>query len=289
LGAELAGDGLKLAASNIGWDAASDAAVFGMLREHGVSGIEVAPARLWQEPWRATTAEIAVERERLEREGLTVVALQALLFRQPELRLFDDEATRDRLAEYLRLIIEMAAGLGARALVFGSPQNRKVGSLPKAEADRIARRFFRRLGDYAATRNAVLCLEPNPAEYGCDYLNRLDEAVTLVQEIDSPGVRVQLDVSSLILNGEDPDAVIGPAFPWIGHVHASEPHLSGMGQHLAMHARVAAQLRRLGWTGWVSLEMRDPGGDHKLDVLGGAFGAMREVYGEGANAVPSGL
>jgi sugar phosphate isomerase/epimerase len=272
---------VKLAASNIGWDGGRDTAAYELLRRHGVTGVEVAPSRLWQQPASTTAGDIAAARRQFQQEGLTVVALQALLFGRPDLQLFGEKAGRDRMANYLEHMVNIAAGLGARALVFGSPKNRLLCGRSKAEADRIACEFFRRVGDSAASRGAALCLEPNPTEYGCDYLNRLSETVELVQRIDTPGVRVQLDVSSLILNKEDPAEVIPPALPWIGHIHCSEPFLEGVGKHLPVHARVAEVLKDLAWPDWVSLEMRASG---SLDTLEEALTRLREIYGEDAGA-----
>ena len=115
---------MRLAVSNIAWPADADAEAATMLVAHGAAGVEVAPARVCDRPWEAPADRVMAYRRFWEDRGLPIVALQALLFGRPDLVLFGDAAARRLLREQLVAIINLAAGLGAQRLVFGSPSRR---------------------------------------------------------------------------------------------------------------------------------------------------------------------
>jgi len=246
---------MKLAASNIAWEPGEDDLVAGILRERGFTGVEIAPSKRWESPIEATKKEIVDYRAYWTARGLQVVAMQALLFGRPDLQLFGAPIVRKALREYLTALIAMAHGLGAHALVFGSPKNRKRGRMPLDEATAIAVDFFRELGAVALARDCVICIEPNPPAYDCDFINTTSEAVALCDKIGSRGVRVNGDVGAIATLDEDPESVLERARGRLGHFHASEPSLApvGDGRH---QQRAAASLRRQKYDGWVSLEMR---------------------------------
>jgi sugar phosphate isomerase/epimerase len=61
----------------------------------------------------------------------------------------------------------------------------------------------------------------------------------------------------MFLAGEDLPAALRSNFDLVSHFHVSEPFLASMDAPLIDHALVAATLRELKYTGWVSLEMRE--------------------------------
>jgi sugar phosphate isomerase/epimerase len=71
---------MRLSVSNIAWPATADDAAAEVLRAYGAGGVEIAPARVCERPWEASAATVAASRAAWEDRGLTIVALQALLF-----------------------------------------------------------------------------------------------------------------------------------------------------------------------------------------------------------------
>jgi D-psicose/D-tagatose/L-ribulose 3-epimerase len=267
---------MKLAASNIAWDPSEDDEVAGVLRQHGFSGVEIAPSKRWDAPAEATPGEIADYRTAWEHRGMQVVAMQALLYGRSDLQLFGPESARRSLREYLTAIVELAHGLGARALVFGSPKNRKRGMMPLDEATSIAVEFFRELGTVAASRDCLFCIEPNPPMYDCDFINTTAEAIALCERIASPGVKVNGDVGAMTANGENPEATLSGPMSWLGHFHASEPQLAEVGDS-PMHGTASRQLRAAGWPGWVSIEMRAPA-HNRVEAIAATADRVSRIY-----------
>jgi D-psicose/D-tagatose/L-ribulose 3-epimerase len=272
---------MRLAVSCIAWPPEADAEAATILRDHGVSAVELAPARVCERPWEAPLATVAACRATWEDRGLPIVALQALLFGRGDLALFGDTATRHRLYEHLAAIIDLAAGLGARRLVFGSPKQRSRGELGAAEAEALAIPFFRELGKRAADRGVWLCIEPNPVQYGCDFVVDSRQAIRFVERVDQRGFGLHLDPGGMKLAGEPPAAVIAQACSRWKHFHASEPHLVPLGEGGVDHAAVAAALRAAGYAGHVSVEMvQGPAGTSWRDRLHAALAVATRSYGD---------
>lgn len=228
-----------------------------LLQVLGIEGIEVAPTVVWPRPLEVSRAEAAAYRRAWERRSIRVVALQAILYGRPDLQLFGAAQQRAEMLEYLRGIFRLASWLGAGPLVFGSPRNRQAGELVKEERIRIATQFFRQAGDVAAEAGVLLCLEPNPREYDCDFVQTAREARALVDAVASPGFALHLDAAAMTLAGDPPASVDTGTAP--RHFHISEPYLAPVGGVSTVdHAGYAAALCRAHYDGWCSIEMRAP-------------------------------
>jgi sugar phosphate isomerase/epimerase len=247
---------MRLAVSSIAWPAGADGEARAILRQEGAGGVELALTKVWPEPLEASPAEVAHYRGEWEACGLPVVALQALLFGKPHLTLFGSPAARRAALDYLTGIIRQAGRLGAHALVFGSPGNRKRGSLDPAVAREVAVPFFRELGEVARGQGVTLCLEPNPPEYGCDFATTAAEAALVVDAVGSAGFGLHLDTGAMTLAGVRPPA-LRTAVGRCRHFHVSTPFLAGVPGGNVAHAEFAAALREEGYTGWVSIEMSE--------------------------------
>lgn len=228
-----------------------------IMATHGVCGLEVAPTKVWPHPTEVDEGAIDSYRCSWLRRGMTFVGMQALLFGKPDLQLFRDEDARQAALNYLSGMIRLGGRLRARALVFGSPKNRTRGEMDFNTATDIAIRFFSTLGDIAEDNGVLLCIEPNPSAYGCDFIRTGAEGVELVQRIDHPAVRLHLDAAIMTMNQEDIDRTLETSVEYLAHFHISEPQLGLIGAGGTEHVRIAGRLRQLGYSNWVSIEMRD--------------------------------
>jgi sugar phosphate isomerase/epimerase len=268
----------KLAASNIAWAPAEDEAVAAVLSTAGFTGVEIAPTKRWESPIEATKRDIAEYRAVWEKRGLRVVAMQSLLFGRSDLQLFGTTVARRALREYLTSLIEMAAGLGATALVFGSPKNRQRKAVPMDEAMAVAAEFFREIGAVAMSRRCVVCIEPNPPAYECDFINTTAEAIALCEMIGSRGVRVQGDIGAILSMQEDPGSAVRLAGPLLGHFHVSEPALAEI-TNVGANEAVASALTECRYSGWVSIEMRAVSSGSRVSAMERAAASVAAVYG----------
>lgn len=260
--------------SNLAWTAEEDDAIVRDLAALGCQCLEVAPTKLWSDPTSVARTELLAYRQKVERAGLRIVALQSLLYQQPQLRLFGSPQQREETIEFLTHIFDLAQALGARALVFGSPANRRRDALEPEAAMDIATEFFRAAGDRAAEREVCLCIEPLPTSLGCDFINNVGEARQLVERVDSAGFGLHLDSSSMHLNGEVPRTTIASVLPLVKHFHISEVRYGPFGSSGVDHAAFAAALRANGYEGVTSLEILGaPAGDNRQLVADAVRGA----------------
>lgn len=269
---------MRLAVSNIAWEPREDDAVAALLRRYQVGGVEIAPTTWRERPLEASSAEVAAYRRSWEDRGLSIMSLQSLLFGHPEMQLFGDPTAREAMRDYLCRTIDLGAELGARTLVFGSPKNRRRGSMPLKDAMSIACDFLRQIGERARARGVVFCLEANPPAYDCDFITTTSEAVTLCEQVDDAGVRINADLGGMTMAGEGAAQTIRAAAPFIAHVHASEPHLAELGA-AADHRTAADALAAIDYRGWVSIEMRAAGGGGNVAAIERAVVRATRAYG----------
>ncbi len=261
--------------SNIAWQPEDDRLAYERLGELNLPAIEVAPGRIWQDLASANEDDAQREAEFMSQRGFVLGAFQALLFGKPELLVFGPDGGAACLA-WLGHLCRLAGAAGVQALVFGSPKNRRRGDLTVEQATENGADFFKRLGDLAADHGTIVCLEPNPVAYGCDFMETIDRAAAMVERVDSPGLALNVDMGELILNGADVRRAIQDYIHLAGHFHASEPNLEPFTTHPEAHATAAETLRQCGYEGLVSLEMKTPAGG--WDVVEESLRAMADVY-----------
>ena len=152
--------------------------------------------------------------------------------------------------------------------MFGCPKNR---TLAEGDDPAAVDRFFRQAGTLAARNGVVLAVEANPPVY-TNYLTRTADAFALVRRLGSPGLAVNLDLSTVLANGERLRDFIAD-LDLVSHVHISEPGLAPV-RRRPEHAELAAMLKAVGYRGFVSIEM----GRTSLDNVRRAIDEIAEVF-----------
>ncbi|CAB3889220.1 sugar phosphate isomerase/epimerase family protein [Achromobacter deleyi] len=237
---------MRLAISNIAWDVFEDPEILKLLQRFDVDAIDVAPAKYFANPMRATSTDIAAVKNWWGDRGIEITGMQALLFGTVGLNVFGTNEVQDALQEHLAAICRIGEGLGATRLVFGSPKNRDRSGLSDDQALAKAVSFFRRTGNIALQHGVIICLEPNPACYGANFMTTSAETAEVVKAVNHPAIRMQLDTGALSINGESIDPMLDRYADLIGHIHASEPDLVPLGDaetnHEVLHESIARRL-----------------------------------------------
>jgi len=271
---------MKLAVSNIAWDEPEHSQVLELLRSRSVSGIEVAPTKLWPD-WQGADRRAAERASRdFTSQGFSVPALQAILFARPDLKVFGSAEQRRQLLAHIGLVASIAGGFGAQVLVFGSPKNRDRGSLSMEQALSQAVEFFTEAGEVCAAAGVRLCIEPNPKAYACNFITGWREAEELVRRIAHPGIGLHLDTGCIHMAGDDPIEAIMQCADITAHFHISEPGLADLSAPAVDHASVGRALVDSGYRGWVSIEMRRS--EHPLQSIAEAVDKAAACYISGS-------
>lgn len=243
--------------SNLAWSNKNlDNKIALLLLKHGFKGVDIAPSIYWENTFVVSSAEIKRVKDFWKNYGIKIAAVQSLLYGHPNLIIFQDAETREKTLKHLKNMIILTAKLGATALIFGSPKNRTVGGMNKNEADSIALEFFGKLGDFAHKNGVIFCIEPNPKEYGCDFINTHEEAIRMVKKVRSPGLAINIDTSTITLNKEPIQATISKSLSYAGYMHISEPYLLPIGSGGLDNKKIATAIRKAKHVGWISFEMK---------------------------------
>lgn len=255
---------MKLAISNIAWTPDERGDVYDAMAEVGVTGLEIAPGLFFSaaaDPFLPSPDVARAALAEIEDRGLTIVSMQSLLFGVSGAGLFDGAEARANLVHGMERAITLAGRFGIPNLVFGSPGQRCVPEgLPMNQAMDQAAEVFRRLAVAAQSAGTKIAIEANPAAYGTNFLNTLNEAVDFVARVDHPAIVCILDLGAMHMNGDfaTTPARIHALLPRLNHVHVSEPNLAPAPHDAAALAPVLEALRRAAYDKSVSIEMKRP-------------------------------
>lgn len=262
-----------LSISNIAWTADKNEQVYGFMKEYGFSGLEIAPTRVFPEvPYEDLTAAGRWKDDIRRRFGFVIPSMQSIWYGRKE-KLFGTKEEREFLLDYTKKSVDFAQAIECGNLVFGCPVNR---TLPKNGDVETAVRFFREAGEYAASHQTVIAIEANPPIYNTNFINTTEEAIVLVGEVDSKGFLLNLDLGTMIENGESVE-MLKDRTHLINHIHISEPGLKPVRKR-AIHRQLADLLRTEGYERAVSIEM---GRLDDTERLCHVMEYVRNVFGEG--------
>jgi sugar phosphate isomerase/epimerase len=229
------------------------------LIEHGAEGVELAPTKVWSRPLEATAAEVRAYRDSWERRGLRIVALQALLFGQPELTLFEDTATRRMTVEYLKGMIGLGAALGAGPWSSARPGTGGWAPCPAATPRRSPSRRSASWGISPTAAASPSASSPTPRPTAATSSPSAAEGADLVERVACAGFGLHLDTAAMTLAADPVEATFARSAASWSHFHVSEPDLAPVGRGAADHRGLAGAVRRAGYAGWTSIEMKEAG------------------------------
>lgn len=241
---------MKLAISNIAWEQEKDQQVYELMKKYGFIGLEIAPTRIFPEmPYDKNDEAKAWSDKLKDKYGFTVPSMQSIWYGRQE-KIFGTAEERQILIEYTKKAIDFAEAINCGNLVFGCPRNR---NFPDGANEQSAITFFKELGDYAASKGTTIGMEANPPIYNTNYINDTISAIELIEKVDSEGFKLNLDVGTMIQNGED-ISVLENKVHLISHVHISEPYLKPI-EKRQMHSVLKDFLVNSNYHGFVSIEM----------------------------------
>ena len=253
---------VNLAISNLAWSHEDRFRVYARMKAMGFSGIEIVPGITFpmsSDPCSPTTMEVGQFKEELAEYDLRPVSMQSLLFNQPQAQLFGSQLQRAAFVEQLRKVVGLASSLEIPNVVLGSPGNRRIPpTMSPSVSDKIVDSVMRSVDDIAGDAGVLIALEPNPACYGTNFLNSIDEVVEFLDTRSHRAISLNLDTGSIIIN-HDLDSVIRrlPAFRhYVSHVHISEPGLMPAPASLSVHRAVIRSLAVGGYNKFISIEMK---------------------------------
>lgn len=236
-----------------GWPLAD---AMGFAARTGYDALEIAPftlAPLVTEVSRSHRQQI---RDQAARAGIAISGIHWVLAKTEGFHVTHPEASvRAHTLRYLHELVDFCGDLGGQTMVFGSPKQRSLlAGISRPQAIDYARQALRELTPHLEDRGVTFCLEPlAPSE--TNFINTAAEAVALVREVDSPQVRIILDVKAMSSELTPIPEIIRRSRGHFAYFHANDRNLKGPGFGDVDFTPILATLNEVGYDGYVSVEV----------------------------------
>jgi sugar phosphate isomerase/epimerase len=228
-----------------------------LARKFGYDGIEIAPFTLSDDPPRLTPAQRSEFRIVAADHGLAITSLHYLLRAPAGLSITSaDEAQRNRTIEVMRNLCTFAADLGAKILVHGSPDQRRLATDTDEDGRKRGIESFASVADAAASSGVIYCIEPLSRDQTA-FVNTIEEATDIVRQIGYPSIKTMLDCSSAALTeSESVPNLIRRWLPTgvIAHVHFNDPNRRGPGDGALDFGPILKALKDVNYQGDAAIE-----------------------------------
>lgn len=227
--------------------------------ECGYTGWEIAPFTMGGRADQLPASRRQQMADQIARAGVEVVGLHWLLAKTEGFHLTtNDETIRQRTAQYLGSLAELCRDLGGSIMVLGSPQQRNFveSEMSHAEAVKNATWVLERIIPTLEAQKVTLAIEPLGPGEG-NFLNHAADAVKIIEQLNSPWVRLHLDVKAMSTEGIAIDQLITDNAKNLAHFHANDPNRQGPGMGDVDFVPIFAALLGIKYDGWVSVEVFD--------------------------------
>jgi D-psicose/D-tagatose/L-ribulose 3-epimerase len=230
---------------------------FEFARKVGYDGLEIAPFTLGPEPHLLPAARRAELRKMADDAGSAITGLHYLMLAPAGLSITSsDSVQRARTVDVMRRLCDLAADLGARVLVHGSPAQRQLEPGKEADGRKYGMECFAAVADAARQAGVIYCIEPlAPPE--AQFVTTVEEAAGIVRSIASPAVQTMIDCSAAGRSESQPiPDLIRQWLPTslIAHIHFNDPNRRGPGEGDLTFAPILKALADAGYQGMASVE-----------------------------------
>ncbi len=143
-------------------------------------------------------------------------------------------------------------------MVLGSPQQRNFpeGEMTHQQAADNATWVLERLLPTLEAQKVTLAIEPLGPGEG-NFLNHASDAVRIIEQLQSPWVRLHLDVKAMSTEGIPINQLIVDNAGHLAHFHANDPNRQGPGMGDVDFVPIFEALLGIKYDGWVSVEVFD--------------------------------
>ncbi len=201
-------------------------------------------------------AEFRTASDRIRADGIRVAAMN--WFVPGSVKLTGPDVDPAKARDYAERALALAHGLGARAIVFGSPAARTV---PDGFSPETA---WAQLVDFCHTCADIIEKHGYAIRIGIEHLNRgetnivntLADALRMAREVNRPPIGVTLDFYHLMVEKEDVDLVL-QAKGLVAHVQLADPDgrkFPYPDADIPGFQRFFENLRTIGYDGGISIE-----------------------------------
>jgi sugar phosphate isomerase/epimerase len=236
---------MKLAVSNLAWDAQDNQEVFKLLNDLDINNVEGVLSKI--DSWDNLTKEkIQYYSDLLKDNNLGINSLQSLFFNVK----CDDISNVDVILTHFQRLIDYSKILSVNVLVFGTPSLRKKIN----EWENYLIEIFTKLDEMLEGTGIYVLIEPNSKVYGGEFFHNLSEITDFILTNKLKNIKTMIDTHNLLLEGYDPVTEIETHYPLINHIHISEEKLKPLTDH-SFHIKFSNKIKSMGYNKTVTYEL----------------------------------
>jgi sugar phosphate isomerase/epimerase len=253
---------------------------------YGTESIEIGIARLSK--YGYDFAEIVGEPEQisanqysevLSRFNMPVSSIVSIYSPERDL-VSSNPAIRANTIKYIKGNVDFAVALGAKIVTLTPTACMKIK--PEASIDKEwewAVQGAREAAQYAFDNGVRLALEPWN-RYETYLVNRLDQSIQMVDDIDNPGVGVMADTFHMSIEDKDIPAAIRKAGARLAHVHLADSNRAAPGEGFLDFGPIVQAISDVNYKGVCSFELLPAAGDIWGVLSGGKAPEFLDPYTE---------
>jgi sugar phosphate isomerase/epimerase len=228
-----------------------------LIKKLGYDGIEIAPMTLGDEPHLLPAARRKEIKRIATDAGVPITSLHYLMVAPKGLSITaKDPRVRSLTLDVMRGLVALAADLGAKLMVHGSPMQRQLEKGDEIDSEKRGIEYFAAAAGAAHAAGVTYLLEPLARDH-TGFVNSVEQAAAIVRSINSPGLRTMLDCSAAGLSESEPiPAILQKWLPsgLIAHVHFNDPNRRGPGEGNLAFGPIVAALRAGNYSGMAAIE-----------------------------------
>ena len=164
-----------------------------------------------------------------------------------------NKSQHKQILNHLRKVCIISKKLGAKNIIFGSPKNRIKGTLSKQDAEKISINIFKKISILCYKYNINFCLEPNAKSYGCDFINKLNEANKILKKVNYRNFLINVDTGN-IFQEDNVNSLPKIKNENVGNYQISEKKLGKLNKKNTKHQRILEKFSPI--DSFVSMEQK---------------------------------
>jgi len=252
------GDTIKIAICNETFQGWPIEKIFGYVAQLGYDGVEIAPLTLGGSISEISQQRRTDIRQAAEKSGVEIIGLHSVLKKPEGLSLnHPDEGIRIRTQENIKASIHLCADLGGKMLNLGfSRQIAIQEGWGYDESWKRTRDTFERCLETARERGVTCCFEPVKRTLN-NFINKVDDAVRFIREINHPNLKMTFDSRSLSVEEASLTDALCRAIQsgYLGHVHVNDTNDRGPGFGKLKFVPLLKTLVDNGYRDYISIEV----------------------------------
>jgi sugar phosphate isomerase/epimerase len=237
---------MNLAVSNFAWDFDNIDHVGKILNKNNINHIELVFSKYkdWSE---LNGTEIHNLKELLTKHNLSCLSSQSLFFNIDCKSIVTES---EKFVNHFKTLISYSKILGIKTLVFGSPSLRKTNDIIYSNLHET----FKKIDLLLDGTEIILCIEPNSKVYGGEFFYTIEEIVVFLKTFNFKNIFTMCDTHNSWLENKDPNKELVEFFPYIKHIHISEPKLDVIND-VEKHKTFSNTIKECGYNKLITYEV----------------------------------